>query len=97
MGTLVASLTVRDLDADVKRRFVEKAKRVGLSTEAYHREVVRNAALAEDEREEGEAPEAWLARVLGPVEALEISAADQAEIDRAREEARVWRASDQEA
>ena len=91
----MASMTVRDLDDDIKRRFVDKAKRAGLSTEAYHREVVRNAALAEDDQAPAETAEAWLARVLKPLEDFKLTEADQVDIDRAREDAKLWRASDQ--
>ena len=44
----MASMTVRNLDDDVKRRFVERAERRGLSAEAYLRLVIADAATAEE-------------------------------------------------
>ena len=85
-------MTVRNIDEDVKRRFVEKARRRGQSAEALLREVVRQAALApDDEREDGLS--ALMVRI--EKEARELPDDAQAEIDEARAAARMWRATDQ--
>lgn len=91
----MASMTVRDLDDDVKRRFVAKAKAAGQSAEGYLREVVRRAAFADDPKDENETAEAWLARVREPLRRLDLTEEEQREIKAAQAEAAIWRSSDQ--
>jgi plasmid stability protein len=89
----MASMTVRNLDEDVKRRFVEKARRRGTSAEALLREVVLRAAFADDE-------EANRSRLEGLLDRIECEAADmpqdaQQAIDEARVAAEQWRTTEQ--
>jgi plasmid stability protein len=49
----MATLTVRNLDADVVRRLRIRAAEHGRSAEAEHREILRLALLGHDEHEAG--------------------------------------------
>lgn len=89
----MASMTVRELDEDVKRLFVERARRRGMSAEALLREVVRDTALAED-GDEAKRSLAGLRRRIER-EAAVLPPGAQAEIDEARDAAAMWRASEQ--
>lgn len=93
VGAAVASLTVRDIDEDVKRRFVEKARREGLSTEAFHRRLVVEAATAK----EAVSPngERLIDEARKPLLALDLSAEEWAELEEHLEAPTPWRATDQ--
>ena len=57
----VASLTIRDVPADVKRTLAERAARAGTSLEAFLRSLLAREAAAAAERETFSA---WHARVI---------------------------------
>ena len=48
----MGSMTVRDIDDDIKRRFAWKARAAGQSAEGYLRALITREATREDEAEE---------------------------------------------
>ena len=81
----MASMTVRNLDEDVKRRFVEKAKAAGQSAEAYLRLLIAREATAplpahEAPSAEGEQSE-WMKDILRRAQDLSLTEKEQAEMD----------------
>lgn len=82
----MASMTVRDIDEDIKRRFVEKARAAGRSAEGHLRALIAREATEAVADEATESPEAFLERIRGL--ASGISEQSRREMEEGMREAR---------
>ena len=91
----MASMTVRNLDDDVKARFVTRAKAAGQSAEGYLRMLIAREATGGDDTEV-EAADDFADRILARAKELALTEEELAQMEAGRSTARADWTSDAE-